>query len=527
MHASRWLIFLPAIVLAACSEPGDDSLVAFSAGDGTPDYPGRDALLAELEGRSWTDNQLFDAMILGRPYAPPILFRGHSSHEGLLFEVAASEDPKTQRRIAEYLRAADYPDMADYLEESATLDEGIQTLGNYEFGSAEHQVAQQRLTAQLQQWYPAYISVTSDSRPAHFKERLLPADIVAADIRTDAVGRSSERFDMDRAPADIIAPVLSANMARIDRQGASITIIYVSEEIDPVTYTQGISSGGYWLIRSLNNGKSWSNPVYLGIQHSYPYVVLWDSQLPLWDGDTLRIEVDVLAFTNIQRPDCMPCGPAQPEAISRTTGRYIEADWNEITQDGDGDGIADLIERRLGLDARLSDSDSDGVPDGADMAPQIPHGNQRSRHAGLIDALSYRLPRDKSELRSPVARALNRILIAMNNRSPDAQYERRQDEMLRVERSNRQPFPATILRASPLLFSGSSPGSRVLVYDNAAISRLDPAFGEFDPASLTIFVNHAGTKAYVIWTHDTASRQYLCIKTLIGWRSILLGREIA
>jgi outer membrane protein assembly factor BamB len=41
----------------------------------------------------------------------------------------------------------------------------------------------------------------------------------------------------------------------------------------------------------------------------------------------------------------------------------------EIARDGDGDGLPDLVERRLGLDPERADGDGDGLPDAADPTP--------------------------------------------------------------------------------------------------------------------------------------------------------------
>jgi hypothetical protein len=42
-----------------------------------------------------------------------------------------------------------------------------------------------------------------------------------------------------------------------------------------------------------------------------------------------------------------------------------------IRKDQDGDGLTDLVEKRLGLDARKKDTDGDGVPDGIDLCPNV------------------------------------------------------------------------------------------------------------------------------------------------------------
>jgi hypothetical protein len=59
----------------------------------------------------------------------------------------------------------------------------------------------------------------------------------------------------------------------------------------------------------------------------------------------------------------------------------------DLRRDSDGDGLPDLVERRLGTDPLKADTDGDGVPDGRDansLARPDPHPSDRSRLLQLV-----------------------------------------------------------------------------------------------------------------------------------------------
>ncbi|HEV7519370.1 MAG TPA: hypothetical protein VGR07_24025, partial [Thermoanaerobaculia bacterium] len=76
----------------------------------------------------------------------------------------------------------------------------------------------------------------------------------------------------------------------------------------------------------------------------------------------------------------------------------------EIARDSDGDGLTDLVERRLGLDPAKADTDGDGLPDAADPAPnarlRAPVNDEQEIAAALFRQF-FALDEDGSPLPHP------------------------------------------------------------------------------------------------------------------------------
>lgn len=79
------------------------------------------------------------------------------------------------------------------------------------------------------------------------------------------------------------------------------------------------------------------------------------------------------------------------------TGAWIKVlpKDRSIRSDRDGDGLTDLVEARLGLDAHKKDTDGDGVPDGIDLCPNAkprPIGDREKIMRAAIDAFHFAQP---------------------------------------------------------------------------------------------------------------------------------------
>lgn len=129
---------------------------------------------------------------------------------------------------------------------------------------------------------------------------------------------------------------------RIERSGNEVVAITTASTVDPANET-----GGYWIHRSRDGGITW-NAYYTGLRRSVPYVIAPASQLPLFDGERLRIE-----------------------AVREDRSVYLEFRWQELTRDSDADGLTDLLEERLLTDLRDADTDDDGLRDAEDTLPQV------------------------------------------------------------------------------------------------------------------------------------------------------------
>jgi hypothetical protein len=64
-----------------------------------------------------------------------------------------------------------------------------------------------------------------------------------------------------------------------------------------------------------------------------------------------------------------PVDAAEMEAAAPAPAPSFRVRLGAWRRDGDGDGLSDLLERRLGLDPARADSDGDGLADGVDRAP--------------------------------------------------------------------------------------------------------------------------------------------------------------
>ena len=156
---------------------------------------------------------------------------------------------------------------------------------------------------------------------------------------------------------------------RIGRDRNRIAVISVSQNYDP---TGEISRGGYWVHLSGNRGQSWGKPLYTGLAEFYPYVVLPQAALPLFDGEALRVAVEVKELD----PESITYPPVGLRIKRQAQNLYLTIPLATLTRDGDSDGFTDIAAKHLLLDSpirgtpMLIRSNADGTCGGAESDVQ-------------------------------------------------------------------------------------------------------------------------------------------------------------
>lgn len=303
----------------------------------------------------------------------------------------------------------------------------------------------------------------------------------------DSVGEAYSPFEEEMDPTLPIPPYA---VVRLDESANERLLIYRDS-----TYDLPGETGAYGLWFNLSVDSVWGQPVYLGLQEHFPYLVVPDSQLPLLDGDRLQIEVRVREVD----PASITFPPVGLRLLREEDGVVLTASLAELTRDGDADGLADLVERRLDLDATNPDIDGDGLPDGIDPLPQVardpatPAGRTALAHAILKHMMGY----DAAALVVPVS-------------TPGESLE----DMI-VSAVGRPPVPAPldtfIVGADPTLFAGLDLPFRLLVYTPEALRALSERGAPFYPPTVTIYSSLDGRRHYVVWSASWVGGSFIAV----------------
>ncbi len=165
-------------------------------------------------------------------------------------------------------------------------------------------------------------------------------------------------------PRGATAPLGGFMQVRVEKQGRRIVSVSLSQDVDP---TGELTAGGYWVHVSDDGGKSWRPPLYTGLAENFPYVVVANSSMPMIDGETLNIEVEVreVDVSQIVYP---PIGVVSKR---QAKGLYLQLPLSLLEQDTDHDGLTDILEGHLLLSPTNRDTDGDGIPDNRDPMPNV------------------------------------------------------------------------------------------------------------------------------------------------------------
>jgi hypothetical protein len=210
----------------------------------------------------------------------------------------------------------------------------------------------------------------------HFKESPLPRQYVQPhrdDRLTGALMMNTTSPD----PVQAVFPALTGySYWRLWRGKAG-------QELAVIQYTN-ISE---CLLVSRDGGKTWLGPYLLGM-HRLPdsYRIVYDSKLPLLNGDNVQIEVAIFEIDKTKPYG----GLARPTYKRIVWDRMLTTPLASLTKDSDGDGLTDLLEERILTDPYNRDTDGDGLDDAVDNQPLTPFSGKLTD----VDQLFLALVRD-------------------------------------------------------------------------------------------------------------------------------------
>ncbi|HEX4823247.1 MAG TPA: hypothetical protein VFV19_02940 [Candidatus Polarisedimenticolaceae bacterium] len=275
---------------------------------------------------------------------------------------------------------------------------------------------------------------------------------------------------------------------RVDAAGNDVVAIGLAQDYDPAGE---VSGGGYWVARSHDRGKTWSRALYTGLRPMQPYVIRSFSKLAMIDGDRLRIEVDLreLDTTKITFP---PIG----RSFTRTeSGIYLEAAWADLERDRDGDGLTDLAEERLMTDPDSADTDGDGLRDGEDPLPHVAASSKASALTGALAAL----------LQGGGYQARPILTGDPGGQKTDADDTKNVEAVMEKMLKDAVALTSeatTFIRGDRAAFAGMTADHRIVVLSDSEADRARERFGVHYPATIRIFMDHAGSKALAIWNES-------------------------
>lgn len=290
---------------------------------------------------------------------------------------------------------------------------------------------------------------------------------------------------------------------RVEREGNDILAVCLSGAADA---GGEVTRGGYWLVRSPDDGKTWAQPLYLGFQDLHPYVVKPEGKLALRAGDTLRLEVDVEELD----PESITFPPIMLRSRRQAHDLYITIPFATLEKDGDADGFPDLLEQRLHLDPEDADSDDDGMPDALDPFPQVSaHATPGPLAPIVLDLLGKLAGYERAGIVEPLRKGGGG------------------DAWLARQRSSPGSLLFTLIEGDATLFQGLRVDGQVIVFDDAQLAELRARYGAFFPLSFPdILVSPEGDRAMVSWSAGWTGGSFLYRRVNGKWRAKPLSQWI-
>jgi hypothetical protein len=267
------------------------------------------------------------------------------------------------------------------------------------------------------------------------------------------------------------------NVVRVEQKGQRVAAVVASQSLDPAGE---VSAGGYWVLLSKDGGATWGAPLYTGLRINQPHVVRPISNLPLFDGDHLRLEVEIRELD----PSLIVFPPINLSAKRTAQGLFLDLPLAALTRDSDGDGLTDLTEMRLLTDPYAADSDGDGIADGDDLLPGVSQSADNSAATQALAAVVKRISGVGSRaLIEGVAGTPAGVICCGPRKGPPV-----------IE-------PTVFFIGERPLFAGLNPDRRVVILTRAEADAASKIFGLFFPTKIELFLlDHTGHRAFVIWS---------------------------
>ena len=339
--------------------------------------------------------------------------------------------------------------------------------------------------------------------PSPFNENPMP-EAYRAVLADESTNQPDDRWSSELA----VLP-RGYSPVRIERSGDRIVAISISQNLDP---SGEVSSGGYWVHVSQDAGKSWQPPMYTGLAERFPYVVRAHSKMPMLDGDSLNLEVDIqeLDTSSITYP------PVALRSKRRAANLYLHIPLSVLRQDSDGDGIPDIVETHLLLDPHNADSDGDGITDGQDSMPNV--GRIREHHPG-DGALGAAL---EALFHVRVGALVEGIDHPTGSDAITA-------ELAQVRPATALPYDHPIfIEGDPADFSSLNPGGLVLVYTPSQLKQLRRMTPDFHAVSFShLELNDNQDRGYLMWNAGWEGGAFRLVRKGQNWSAVEMYRWIS
>lgn len=327
--------------------------------------------------------------------------------------------------------------------------------------------------------HAAIVAATAASSPVTFAERPLAEVLKESKIRPVPVSLPEEK----------LGPGLW--IQRAERIGTGrVVVLALSQNFDPVGE---VSGGAYWLAESFDNGKTFTRLTYLGLGEYRPYQFADRSQIPLLEGDWVRLEGSVKELDE----ESITFPPVGLRSKREQEGIVVEARYSELRRDSDDDGFTDLAELRLLLDPRNADTDGDGLTDRADPHPQISTQQRKAKSTSRQQVMAaFFAEQNEPDLKG---------LVVGTHAEPG---------QLGLPRGEAPQSPEDVLfvEGDRSDFADVESARRLIVLSPEELSAAKNRFGAFYPMQVRVLVNEAGDEAYIQWSEGWRGGTYRAAK---------------